>query len=312
MKRISGVYNSIISLENLSIADKLARKGKLNTYGVKQHIKNCENNLLKLHQDLKEGNFKTSSYKKFKIYEGKERTIAKLPYYPDRIVQWAIINKIGDVFIKTFTKDTYNCIKGRGIHKASENLRKALKDKQNTKYCLKLDIRKFYNNINHEILKQLLRKKFKDEKLLALLDGIIDSYDEGLPLGSLLSQFLANFYLCYFDHHIKEQMRVRYYYRYCDDIVILSGDKEELHKIFAEIKIKLSELKLEIKSNHQIFPVDVRGIDFVGYVHRKDYTLLRKKIKINYIKSKNKQNWNGWLKHCNSVNLRRKYERNEN
>lgn len=175
----------------------------------------------------------------------------------------------------------------------------------------KLDIKKFYENVDHNILKTLLRKKFKDKDLLKLLDEIIDSNPVGLPLGSLLSQYLANFYLCYLDHYIKEDLGVKYFFRYMDDFIILSNSKQELHLILYKIKKYLNNnLKLEVKDNYQVFPVEIRGIDFVGFVHRKNYTLLRKTIKQNYKKSKNKQNWNGWLIHSNSKNLRQKYENN--
>ena len=120
--------------------------------------------------------------------------------------------------------------KNRGIHKLVNNLKKALKyDPEGTKYCLKLDIKKFYPSINHDILKEILRYKIKDEELLQVLDGIIDSA-EGVPIGNYLSQFFANLYLAYFDHWIKEVLKVIYYFRYCDDITILGANKEELHE----------------------------------------------------------------------------------
>lgn len=168
----------------------------------------------------------------------------------------------------------------------------------------------FYENIDHDILKSLLRKKFKDRDLLKLLYEIIDSNEVGLPLGSLVSQYLANFYLCYLDHFIKQKLKVKHYFRYMDDLVIIANNKDDLHYYLAEIREYLADLKLEIKGNYQVFIVEDRGIDFLGFVHRKDYTLLRKSIKKNYIKSKNKTNHWSWLKHCNSINLKRKYEHN--
>jgi len=187
-------------------------------------------------------------------------------------------------------------------------------DNKNLKYCLKLDIEKFYPNINHDILNSLLRKKFKDEDLLWLLDEIIDS-TEGIPIGNYLSQWFANFYLCYFDHYIKEVLKINYYFRYCDDMCVLANNKAELHKLLEDVRAYLwNNLKLKIKSNYQIFPIDKRGIDFVGYIHYKEYTLLRKIIKqkfkrmIRYNKNrKSTVSYNGWLSHCNSYNLRKKY-----
>ena len=112
------------------------------------------------------------------------------------------------------------------------------------------------------------------------------------------------------DHFIKQELKVKHYFRYMDDLVLLSNDKRELHNFLAEIRKYLGNLKLEVKHTYQVFPVEDRGVDFLGFVHRKDYTLLRKSIKKNYIKNKNKITHWSWLKHCNSVNLKRKYESN--
>jgi hypothetical protein len=188
-----------------------------------------------------------------------------------------------------------------------------LKDIPGTQYCLKLDITKFYPSVDHSVLKQLLRKKIKDTDLLWLLDGIIDSA-EGLPIGNYLSQYFANFYLTYFDHWIKEEKKVKYYFRYADDMVILSDNKPYLHQLLCEIREYLQEnLKLEVKDNYQVFPVEDRGIDFVGYVFFHTHVLLRKSIKQSFARmlarNKNPQSiasYKGWAKHCNSKNLVKK------
>lgn len=310
MKRKSNLYDKIISVDNLQKADKIARKGKSSQFGIKKHIENEVENINNLHELLNHRKFETSKYSSFEILKPKHRTISRLPYYPDRILHHAVILQIGEILVKTFNKDTYSCIKTRGICKASYSLRKALQNEEYNKYCLKLDIKKFYENVDHDILKLMLRKKFKDKDLLNLLDNIIDSSPIGLPLGSLISQYLANFYLCYLDHYIKQELKVKYMWRYMDDIVILSNNKEELHLVLNKIKDFLITLKLEVKHTYQIFPVEDRGIDFVGFVHRKGYTLLRKSIKKNYKRSKNKERWNSWLAHCNSINLRKTHENN--
>lgn len=307
MKRLGNLFEKIISIDNLEKADKIARKGKLHRKEVRRHIQKEGVNREELHDLLLSGEFKTSEYKRFTIFDGKERKICSLPYFPDLVVHHAIINIIGPIFNRVFTVDTYSCIKGRGIHKASYNLRKSLRNVEDTRYCLKLDIRKFYPSVNNEILKELLRKKFKDPRLLDLLDEIIDS-SQGLPIGSFISQNLSNFYLTYFDHYVKEVLGVKYYFRYADDIVVLSNDKNWLRDVLTKIREYLITLKLEIKSNWQIFPVSSRGIDWVGYVHYHSHTLLRKRIKKNYIRSSNRGNFNGWLVHANTINLRRKYE----
>ena len=250
MKRIGNIYHRIYSIENLELADALASKGKSKQPGVIQHRMNQEANIAKLHEQLKNKTYSTSAYTTFTIFEPKERLIFRLPYFPDRITHHAVMNILEPVFVSTFTADTYSCIKGRGIHAALGSVKQAMKDIPGTQYCLKLDIRKFYPNVDHEILKQLLRRKIKDQDLLWLLDEIIVSAN-GLPIGNYLSQYFANFYLTYFDHWMKEVKRVKYYFRYADDMVILSDNKPELHQLLEDIRIYLKgNLELEIKNNY--------------------------------------------------------------
>lgn len=313
MKRINNLYQRICSLENLHLADALASKGKSKKYGVIVHNQNKEANILLLQQMLLNKTYKTSAYTTFKVYEPKEREVFRLPYFPDRITHHAIMNVLEKIFVSVFTADSYSCIKGKGIHAAAKAVRCALHDEANTVYCLKLDIKKFYPNINHDVLKQLLRRKIKDKDLLWLLDEIIDSAD-GLPIGNYLSQYFANFYLTYFDHWLQEVKRVQYYFRYADDIVILHNSKAYLHQVLAEIKAYLHDnLKLTVKENYQVFPVAARGIDFVGYVFFHTHTLLRKGIKQNFARMLAKRknvasiaSYMGWAKHCNSNNLLKK------
>lgn len=322
MKRINNLHDKICDLDNIEEADNKARKCKRKQYGVIKHDKNRAEDNFSLFLDLSLENYKTSKYSTFKVYEPKERLIFRLPYYPDRITHHAIMNIMEPIWMKIFTKDTYSCIKGRGIHTLARQLKYDLQhDKEGTKYCAKMDIKKFYPSIDHEILKIIIRKKIKDKKLLKLLDEIIDSAD-GVPIGNYLSQYFANLYLAYFDHWIKEVLKVKHYYRYADDIVLLSGDKDQLRRWVISIRIYLKEkLKLELKSNYQIFPVEARGIDFVGYVFRHDYVKIRKGVKLRLMKlvrlykegkisqekfEQSVTSYFGWLKYCNSKNLLRK------
>jgi len=313
MKRINNLYTKIYDFDNLLLADANASKGKSDQYGVIIHNQNKIKNLLQLQEILKNKTYKTSAYTTFTIREPKERIVYRLPYFPDRIVHHAVMNILKPIFTSTFITHTYSCIEGKGIHATANAVKSALKNTLETQYCLKLDIKKFYPNIDHSILKQLLRKKFKDNDLLLLLDGIIDSAD-GIPIGNYLSQYFANYYLTFFDHWIKEDKAVKYYFRYCDDLVILSGNKPYLHQLLAEIRTYLAQnLKLTIKQNYQIFPVDDRSIDFVGYCFYHSHTLLRKGIKQNFARmianNKNKQSiasYNGWAKHADCKHLLKK------
>lgn len=312
MKRYGFLYEKIYNINNLIIADKKARKGKKNN-SIREFDKARGCNLINLQNILLNEKFNTSQYKTFKIFEPKERLIYELPYYPDRIVHHAIINVLDDIWIKQFTSDVYGNIKGRGIHKALYKLKEDLNDIENTQYCLKLDIKKYYPSIDNKTLKNIIRRKIKDDRLSKLLDNIIDS-SEGIPIGNYLSQYFANLYLSGFDNYIKLELNIKYYYRYVDDIVILNKDKKYLHNILLLVKEYLANnLNLELKKNYQIFPINKRRIDFVGYVVKYKHIKIRKKIKKSFIKSTktNKkesiQSYLGWLKHSNSKNLIKKY-----
>lgn len=282
MKRYDNLFAKICTIENLRLADELARVGKKHTRGVRLFDKDREGNLQRLRDALLSGNYRTSRYTFFKVHDPKERIIARLPYYPDRIVDHAIMNICEPIFKALYTKDTYACIRGRGGHLARRRIKNTLrKDPKGTRYCLKMDIRHFYPSIDHGILKAIIRRKIKDARLLALLDEIIDSYLDGLPIGRYISQTLANLYLAYFDHEIKERLKVQYYFRYVDDIVILAGDKARLHALRLEVSALLAGLRLTMKPNYQVFPVEARGLDFLGYIFRRNYIRLRKRIKRN-------------------------------
>lgn len=175
----------------------------------------------------------------------------------------------------------------------------------------------------------MLQKKFKDKDLLELLDLIIDSYpgEKGIPIGSYLSQFLANYYLAYFDHWLKEKMGVKYVVRYMDDVVIFHESKQYLHWLVRQMDEYLkNELDVNIKGNWQVFPTEIRGVDFVGYRFFYGYKLLRKKtckrfkrkmlnIKkkqgkgemINYSEWCSVNSYVGWLQWCDSWRLFEKY-----
>ena len=313
MKRLGNLYELVCEISNLYKADGLAQRGKSKQFGVLIHNRNQDENLHKLQKMLLDRTYKTSDYTIFKIYEPKEREVFRLPYFPDRITHYAVMNILEPVFVSVFTADSYSCIKGKGIHAALRNVKKALKDIEGTQYCLKFDITKFYPSVDHGILKNMLRKKIKDQDLLWLLDEIIDS-SPGLPIGNYLSQYFANFYLTYFDHWLKEVKGVKYYFRYADDFVILSSSKSHLHKLLAECREYLSSnLKLKIKPNYQVFPVGARGIDFVGYKSFHTHTLLRKSIKQRFARAvkagKGKESlasYRGWAVHANSKNLLKK------
>lgn len=299
MKRYGDLFERIADINNIVRAHLNARKGKTKDKAVRRVDRDILGHCVKIRQMLLEKTYTTSEYHIFEIEDnGKHREIAELPYYPDRIIQWAVMQVIESVFLKHLIPTTYAALPGdkkwnkkrkkklstRGPHAALLKLQEYMEDEGATRYCLKLDVKKFFPNIDKAILKSLLRRKFKDKDLLWLLDDIVDSYDKGnpkgIPIGSFTSQYFGNYYLSHFDHWIKEQKRVPYYLRYMDDIVILSDSKEYLHALRREIADYFAaNLNLTIKGNWQVFPARVRGIDFVGYRHFGKYTLLRTSTK---------------------------------
>lgn len=281
MKRAGNLYDKIYDFDNLKTAHSHARKNKGWYSDIVEVEKDLDNYLLQLQESLINKTYHTSEYEIFdKAEGGKIRQIYKLPYYPDRICQWAILQIIEPYFMKKLISTTYSAIPGRGIHLGLSTIRRVVhNDKEGTRYCLKLDVRKYYPSINHQVLKRMMRTIFKDPDLLWILDEIIDSTpgEKGIPIGNYMSQWFGNIYLSGFDHWIKEVQGCKYYYRYMDDIVILHSSKERLHELLDDIKIYFEEvLDVEVKANYQIFPVEVRGIDFLGYRIFPDYVLVRK------------------------------------
>src|SRR5699024_4012653 len=176
LKRYGNLYEKVYAIDNLRLAHKNARKGKLHYKEVKMVDADEDKYLYEIQQSLINKTFKTSRYVNKIINDsGKPRGISKLPYYPDRIVQWAVMLHMEEILLKTMIKETYAVLPGRGIHPALNQLQEFMKDRSNTQYCLKFDIKKFFPSIDKCILKQLLRKKLKDQDLLWLLDEIIDT-----------------------------------------------------------------------------------------------------------------------------------------
>lgn len=340
MKRIGNLYGQVISVENLRLADVKARRGKTNTYGVRVHDRHREEDIQALHEALLTKTFKTSPYEVFTVYEPKERLIYRLPYYPDRIVHHAVMNVLEPIWVKTFTYNTYSCIKGRGIEGCARQVDKIIRDFDGRPlFVLKLDIKKYYPSIDHAVMKRIVRRKIKDPDLLWLIDEVIDSA-EGLPIGNYLSQYLANLYLCYFMHWVNETLPelVRQALslsvkpdmpstEYADDIVLFADHKDVLWAAFRLIREYVEgELALRLKGNYQVFPVSLnrsdrhgRALDYVGYKFHRRQKLMRKSIKQNFCRAAARLNkrqgvtpkaykqalapWLGWAQHSNSKHL---------
>ena len=320
------LFTSITDMRNLELAHFNASHGKRWYPEVKMVNTHPSVFLKQIQRMLWDKTYHTSEYRIFtKNENGKERKIYSLPYFPDRIVQWAIIQVIGPILERHFIYDCYSSIKGKGPLLCANRVYKAMHyHPDDTKACLKIDIHHFYPSINQFILKMKYARLFKDRELLWLINEIIDSLpeNEGIPIGNYLSQYSGNLYLSEFDHWIKEKVGIKYYFRYMDDMVFLHDDYNFLRDLFEKIKIIMKEeLCLEIKPNYQLFYTCDRGIDFCGYVIHHDYMKIRRRTRDKYIKKSKRYRYRrmtnhnrssfhsylGFLKHANTYNLQCKY-----
>lgn len=312
MKRYNNLFEKIIDVENIKLAHKNASKGKRHYRAVKEVDNNLDECIKEIQEMLRSKTYNVSEYTISQLKDkGKERIIYKLPYFPDRILHHAILQILDDIWKKTFIVDTYQSIKGRGLHKCKNKIEKISKNSNiDNLYCLKIDITKFYPSVDNEILKDIVRKKIKCKDTLWLLDNIIDS-SKGLPIGNYISQHLGNLYLTYLDHKMKEKYSCKWYFRYCDDIVILSDNKKFLYNIKHILFKETYKLNLSIKNNYQVFKIDTRPLDFLGFQFFRNRTLLRKSIATNFKKCKPKKQifmaYYGWIKYSDSFNLWKKY-----
>lgn len=240
-------------------------------------------NLNKLIESLKSGSFEFSGYKKFKVYEPKERII-HAPYFVDKIVQLAINNIIKEIYNPTFIFDSYASIEGKGTHKCAIKIHNSIKRAKweygpNT-YIVKSDIKKFYYSIDRDILKAIIAKKIKCNRTLELIFKIIDSADaideKGLPLGNTLSQICANIYMNELDQHFKRRLGVKYYVRYMDDFFMIVHNKTEAKKMLSEARrFVVEELNMELhEEKSKVFPVN-QGVNAIGFKIFDTHMLLR-------------------------------------
>lgn len=282
-----------------------------------------------LEDDLRNGKYRHGEYNVFMIHKPKDRLIKSLPFR-DRIVhQWYIGEFIKPYFTKRFIKDSYACIEGKGAHLAVKNLQGYMRKMEyNNKnyYVLKGDIKKYFYNINKNILYGILKDSISDKKLLNLTRVILDDGEEkGIPIGNYTSQFFANIYLNELDKYIKYDLKIKYYVRYMDDFVLLLDTKDECQMLVKLIKNYLKDnLDLELNSKTRYF-LGYQGISFCGYRVFSTHILVRgtnknemkKKINIwNKLYLENRldmeyvfhsyNSWLGHISHTNGYNLKNK------
>ena len=325
-------YESIISVENLLGAWSEFVRGKRKKRDVQAFQHSLMDNVLALHQDLKEGTYKHGPYHAFKISDPKPRDIHKATVR-DRLVHHAIYRQLYPLFDRTFIADSYSCRRGKGTHKAMNRFRefayKVSKNHTRTCWVLKCDIKKFFASVDQHMLLDIVSSYIPDQRILALITEIVASFcaclthqtmptgrigcvHKGLPLGNLTSQFLVNVYMNEFDQFVKHTLKAKYYIRYADDFVILDPSRRRLDGLRSRVEHFLNmRLKLMLHPGKVSIETMSSGVDFLGWLHFPDHRVLRTSTKRRMLKRTlglekdcpPVQSYLGMLRHGNAYKL---------
>lgn len=344
--KIKNVFDAIFSMDNLYLALEDASAGRRYNQDVLTYSFDSWALLQELRKEVMDGTYHIDRYFIFYVYEPKKRMIMAISF-KHRIVQWAIYRVINPILVNGYIEDSYGCIPGRGSLSAMKRLRYwiiQVSRKDEPWFYLKLDISKYFYRVSHRVLKKILAKKIKDTRLLEILYSIIDCehtpfglplgcspgdvpleerlFDVGMPIGNLLSQVFANVYLDVLDQFCKRKLRIHYYIRYMDDVIILCDSKMQLREWKDKIEVFLeSELELHLNNKTCIRPIN-QGIEFVGYRIWPDRVIIRKNTSLRIKRSLRGivkqykdykatlqdvsvtlQSYLGMLEHCNSEKL---------
>jgi len=314
-------FNEIISLDNLLLAWQEFLRGKRKRRDVQGFSFRLMNNIIALHNDLKNKTYHHGGYEHFKVSDPKPRDIHKASVR-DRLLHHAIYRQLYPFFERTFITDSFSCRLNKGTHKAINRFRQRAyrpsKNHTTTCWALKCDIRKFFENIDHSVLLKMLDEYILDQNIFNLLAEIIQSFEakpgKGLPLGNLTSQLLVNIYMNKFDQFVKHKVKAKYYLRYADDFIIMSNNRSLLDKNLQLVDTFLrNELKLELHPQKVSIETIASGVDFLGWVNFSHHTILRAKTKKRMLKRLKKNptpesitSYLGFLKHGNTFSLQQK------
>lgn len=291
--QLTHTFEEITSVENLLDAWKEFLRSKRTKRDVQEFQLYLMDNIFALHGDLVNKVYRHGGYHEFHIFDPKPRIIHKASVC-DRLLHHAIYRKLYPFFDRTFIADSYSCRNEKGTHKALNRFRQFgyIVSRNDTRTCwvLKCDIRKFFANIDHPTLLNILRRYIPDKNVMWLLEEVIKSFASskthvGLPLGNLTSQLFVNIYMNEFDQFVKHQLKVHYYIRYADDFALLSEDRKILENFLLLIKTFLREkLKLALHPQKVSIETLASGINFLGWVHFPDHRTLRTTTKKRMIK----------------------------
>jgi retron-type reverse transcriptase len=320
MKTHKHLYEKICTKENICEAYKKARLGKRKKFYVQKFELNAKDNIEQLHQELVDETWMPLPYKQFIAYEPKERLI-RAPQFRDRVVHHALVQVLKPIYEPLFIHDSYASLKHKGTHAAVNRLTQFLRRDIDNTFIFHGDVRKFFDNIHHETLIHILRKKIADEKVINLIRKILTNQgiSLGVTLGNYTSQWFANIYLNELDYYAKHELKVKHYIRFMDDFLLLSDSKSQLHDWKHKIKHFIKEeLMLELHPiKQQIFPTNT-GIDFLGYTVWKDHKKLRRRNVERFISRLNKfdkklsitpfieaslMSWKGYTVHADAFGL---------
>lgn len=283
MHRVGGLWENVTSFKNLYHAAYRVLRGKRGQICAGDFFANLEGNLLRLQHELCSQDYRPGGYRTFWIKEPKPRLISAAPFR-DRVVHHALVNVIEPIFDARFISHSYACRPGKGTHRA---LQQFVAWARSSRYVLKMDIKKFFPSIDHDVLKERLRRTLKDPEVLWLCDLIIDHSNEqepivqhfpgddlftplarrrGIPIGNLTSQFFANVYLDALDHFVKERLGIERYLRYVDDFCCCHDDKHLLTETRQAIAEFLLGLRLRLNEGKSRVRQLKEGIEFLGFV----------------------------------------------
>lgn len=326
-KQIIHTYHDIISIENLLAAWQEFAPGKRKKADVLDFQAHLMDNIISLHEDLKQGVYRHGEYVAFKIADPKPRDIHKA-IVRDRVLHHAIYRKLYPFFDRTWVADSYSCRNDKGTHRAMNRF-KAFNNKvskNNTKTCwvLKCDIKKFFASVDQKTMIKILKKYIPDWQIVGLIREIVESFQSGrqgigLPLGNLTSQLLVNIYMNEFDQYVKHKLKCRYYIRYADDFVLMSQARNELERYLPLIKEFLNtRLKLDLHPDKCYIKTFASGVDFLGWIHFNNHRIFRAASKRRMLRNLAEErseprliSYRGLLSHGNAHKLSTQYLQDE-
>lgn len=320
---MSSIFHEVTGFNSLYQGYRKARKGKRTHPEVLDFSINLEEKLVELSRELKNECYRPKGFKEFTLFDPKKRRIFA-PYFRDRILHRSIYEHLEPFFQKKFIHDSYACRRSKGTHGAVDRAQYFMR-KKDSGYFLKCDVKSYFDSVVHGILVDILSRYVTDNRLIELIEEILQDYgSQGLPIGTLYAQLFANVYLDKFDHFVKQKLGASYYLRYMDDFIFFSDSKEKLHS-FREAAQGFLENKLELDlpySKTALEPVE-KGLTFLGYRVFPDHRKLRKRNKRKFrkrLRSQKKalrsdeigfsdvrnsvESWKGHAGHADTENLR--------